>query len=136
MQRAIISDLDGTLCLYDRSSGNHYERDYENDTINPAVQYVLERNDPNTEIIFVSGRKENFRQVTKQWLDRYGFGRHPLFMRGVNDNRKDVVLKKEIYKARIQEKYEVLFVLDDRDQSVNLWRRLGLICFQVAPGDF
>ena len=31
MQRAIICDLDGTLSLYDRSTGQHYERDYENE---------------------------------------------------------------------------------------------------------
>jgi hypothetical protein len=136
MQRAIICDLDGTLSLYDRSTGQHYDRDYENDEINPAVQYVLEHKDANTEIVFISGRKETFRKVTKEWLDRYGFGGHPLFMRKTTDNRKDVILKKELCKAHIRDKYEVIFVLDDRNQSVDLWRSLGLTCFQVAPGDF
>lgn len=137
MKRAIMCDLDGTLCLYDRSGGKHYERDFENDTINPAVRYVLDGSDQYNEIIFVSGRTDKFRNVTQQWLDAYGFGNHPLFMRKEGDKRKDVEVKREIYNENIKDKYEILFVLDDRDQVVELWRReLGLTCFQVNYGDF
>lgn len=136
MRRAIICDLDGTLCLYDRSTGKHYDRDYENDTINPAVRYVLDGNDIANEIIFVSGRKDNYRDTTQEWLDRYGFGGHPLLMRKFGDYRKDIIVKKEIYEAEIKGKYEILFVLDDRNQCVEFWRSEGLTCFQVAPGDF
>ena len=32
--------------------------------------------------------------------------------------------------------FDVKFVLDDRDQVVEMWRDMGLPCFQVAPGDF
>jgi len=78
--RAIICDLDGTLCLFDRATRSPYDRDFENDTINPAVRYVLDGNDQYNEIIFVSGRIEKFRKVTQEWLDKYGFGGHPLFM--------------------------------------------------------
>jgi len=92
MQPAIICDLDGTLCLYDRSTGQHYERDYENDQVNPAVQCVLQHRAAGTEVIFISGRKENFRSVTQAWLVRHSLGAHPLFMRKVQDNRKDVLL--------------------------------------------
>ena len=34
-------------------------------------------------------------------------------------------------------KPNILFVMDDRDQVVSMWRNeLGLTCFQVAEGDF
>ena len=33
-------------------------------------------------------------------------------------------------------KYNVHFVLDDRQQVVDMWRSLGLTVFQVAEGDF
>jgi len=47
------------------------------------------------------------------------------------------LLKKELYDAHVKDKYDVLFVLDDRDQVVNMWRNeLGLACFQVANGNF
>ena len=59
-----------------------------------------------------------------------------LLMRKDNDDRKDSIVKKEIYDNEILGKYNVLFVLDDRDQVVKLWRSLGLVCLQVANGDF
>ncbi|MGH7203736.1 MAG: AAA family ATPase, partial [Candidatus Levyibacteriota bacterium] len=53
------------------------------------------------------------------------------------DFRKDAVVKKELYETHISGKYEVLFVLDDRDQVVEMWRKdLGLPCFQVDYGNF
>jgi len=32
--------------------------------------------------------------------------------------------------------YNPTLVFDDRDAVVNMWRDKGLICCQVAPGDF
>jgi hypothetical protein len=57
-------------------------------------------------------------------------------MRAEGDTRKDSIIKEEIYRAEIENKYNVLFVLDDRNQVVELWRRLGLTCLQVAEGNF
>jgi hypothetical protein len=57
-------------------------------------------------------------------------------MRKTGDHRKDYVVKKEIHRKLIKPKYEVLFVLEDRNQAVNMWRQEGLTCLQVAPGDF
>jgi hypothetical protein len=31
---------------------------------------------------------------------------------------------------------QVLCIFDDRQKVVDMWRELGLTCFQVAPGDF
>ncbi len=56
-------------------------------------------------------------------------------MRQKNDYRKDAVIKKELFRAHIDGQYRVEFGLDDRDQVVELWRKL-LPCSQVAYGDF
>lgn len=144
MKKAIICDLDGTLCLYDRSTGKHYDRDYENDTPNQAVLDVLYRIDQDnfdgigewTDIIFVSGRKDSYRNVTRKWLDDWGLKIYPLFMRSETDRRPDDIVKKEIYDNNIKDKYSIVFVMDDRNRVVNLWRSLGLTCFQVAEGNF
>jgi len=50
--------------------------------------------------------------------------------------RKDVIIKQEIYEEHIKDKYDVLFVMDDRNQVVEFWRSIGLTCFQVAEGNF
>jgi len=57
-------------------------------------------------------------------------------MRPAGDIRKDVLIKQEIYEREIKDKYNVLFVLDDRQSVVDGWRSLGLTVFQVAEGQF
>jgi hypothetical protein len=57
-------------------------------------------------------------------------------MRRAGDRRKDWVVKSELYREHIEPRYDVLLVLDDRDQVVRAWRGLGLTVFQVAEGDF
>ncbi|MFP5226631.1 MAG: hypothetical protein ACLGXA_03310, partial [Acidobacteriota bacterium] len=87
-------------------------------------------------VIFVSGRKAECREATMDWLfSNVGFT-DPLFMRADGDNRDDRIVKEEIYRREIEGKYNVLFVLDDRNRVVEKWRELGLPCLQVAKGDF
>ena len=57
-------------------------------------------------------------------------------MRLADDNRKDSIIKEEIYNKVIKPRYNIKLVLDDRNQVVDMWRDIGLPCFQVAPGDF
>ena len=46
----------------------------------------------------------------------------------------------EILKKKMLDKFvdidDVLFVVDDRNKVVDMWRDLGLTVFQPAPGDF
>ncbi len=130
---AIICDLDGTLCLF--GDKNPYDRDFENDELNPVVDSIL-KSFVHENVIFVSGRSDKHRAVTQSWLERHKFGGLPLFMRKDGDVRKDVIIKQEIFDAEIRGKYNVKFVLDDREVVVNYWRSLGLTCLQVASGKF
>jgi len=43
---------------------------------------------------------------------------------------------KEIFDNHIAPKYNISYVLDDRDRVVDMWRSLGLTCFQVDWGNF
>lgn len=87
-------------------------------------------------VILVSGRESRFRKPTEHWLATHGIAYDALYMRRTRDYRKDAIIKTEIYRANIEPGYRVLFVLDDRNQVVDQWRKLGLTCLQVAPGDF
>lgn len=133
LPEAIICDLDGTLALFD---GNPYERDFTKDRVNEPVRKIISQFAP-SQVLFVSGRNSKFRKQTMEWLLNNGIAVKELWMpRGVTDNRKDVIIKKEIYEAEIKGKYNILFVLDDRNQVVDFWRSQGLTVFQVAEGDF
>ena len=126
----VICDMDGTLSLF--GNKNPYDRDFENDELNLIVAQIIKGNN----VLLVSGRKEKYRNQTMQFLNKYGVKFIDLFMRKDNDDRKDSIVKKEIYDNEILGEYNVLFVLDDRNVCVKLWRSLGLVCLQVANGDF
>jgi hypothetical protein len=88
-------------------------------------------------IVFVSGRRESTREQTVAWLQQYlkdGMWAE-LYMRKDGDYRKDSIIKKEIYDEHLSER-NILFVLDDRRQVVDMWREQGLVCLQVAEGNF
>jgi hypothetical protein len=58
-------------------------------------------------------------------------------MRPAKDYRRDAIIKKEIFDREVAGKYYIEFVLDDRDQVVEMWRKeRKLTCFQVNYGAF
>ena len=131
--KALIFDLDGTLALF--GDKNPYERDFENDKVNWPVYSIIANSPYN--VIFVSGRFEEFRKQTELFLIKtFGHTNYKLFMRKDGDMRNDAIVKYEIYRENIHGKYKVEFVLDDRNRVVNMWRRIGLTCLQVAEGNF
>jgi predicted kinase len=135
----IICDLDGTLCkMVDRGPFDWQKVD--TDVINTSVASVLKNHtDKDGIVIYMSGRDSVCRDKTLYWLkennmwdDRLNL----LYMRPRGDFRKDNIVKEELFDNHIRGKYNVSYILDDRDQVVKMWRGLGLTCFQVNEGSF
>jgi len=145
--KAIIVDLDGTLanCEHRRhfvdgpvKSWPDFYAGMGKDAVNENVAELIKRFSSDHEILFVTGRPANYSKDTIKWLFAH-LGWLPgirLFMRAEGDFRKDCVVKREIYERDIKPRYDVRFTIDDRDQVVEMWRSLGLECWQVAVGDF
>ena len=57
-------------------------------------------------------------------------------MRKLDDKRRDDIVKKELFDENIRGRFNVKFVIDDRNRVVDMWRQIGLTCFQVEEGDF
>lgn len=143
---AVICDLDGTLCLI--GERNRYDASRcEEDTVNQPVLDVLSKfagngdDDEKYEVIFMSGRSEEYRPETIRWLNKnypyFSFKTTQLFMRAEGDMRKDSIVKKELFEKHVKGKYFVQFVMDDRSSVCRMWRHtLGLTVFQVAEGNF
>jgi len=55
-------------------------------------------------------------------------------MRQAGDYKPDYEHKKEL--LDLLPKDRIAFILDDRDQVVNMWRENGLTCLQVDAGAF
>lgn len=137
-----ICDIDGTLALKGERGPFDWHRVSE-DTPNKPVIEVVRALSRRSLIVFVSGRTEQCRPLTLDWLhDHVCEGllhcfHGPLFMRPDGDYRPDTVVKREIYETKIRDLYDVAGVIDDRTAVVRMWREeLGLTCLQVAPGDF
>jgi predicted kinase len=86
--------------------------------------------------IAMSGRDESCRALSEQSLERAGIPFDEFFMRPEKDMRKDSIIKDELFEKHVAPYYNVRFVLDDRNQVVDMWRAKGLTVCQVAEGDF
>ena len=134
MVEAIICDIDGTLAIRRGRGSYEYDRCDTDLPNRPIIELVKRLGLP---VVYLSGREDSCYQMTLRWLRDQGLPEGALFMRRTGDHRKDVEIKRELYKRHVEGKYRILFVLDDRDQVVALWRKeLRLTCLQVNYGDF
>lgn len=139
----IISDLDGTLANIEHR--RHFITDGRRDwtgffracsddlPIWPVITVVQNLLGSGHRVDIWSGRSDEVRAETKEWLDRFGLGQLPLKMRQARDHTADQLLKESWLMA---EPTPPDMVFDDRDKVVAMWRRHGIICAQVAPGNF
>ena len=138
MKDCIICDIDGTLAhrvdrdIYDYDK---VKTDKCDETIKDLI-WQYKYSDVESEVLLVSGRYDSCKRHPMLWLKPNGIVYDELYMGTEGDHRKDTEIKKEIYEKYIKDKYNVLFVLDDRDCCVKLWRDLGFKCLQVAYGNF
>lgn len=140
----VLVDIDGTLAI--RRKGPDERRPFDWQRVGedlprvPVLRLLHMLRKADCQLIFVSGRDEICRHETLQWLSKYlelPTEEIRLYMRRHRDNRKDSIVKRELFEAHIAGRYEVMMVLDDRNQVVEMWRKeLGLTCLQVEEGGF
>ena len=137
LPKAVICDLDGTLSLLN-GRDPYNAATCDNDLLNEPVAAVMKMaKQQGYQVILLSGREDKFREPTVRFLNKHQIGYDLLLMRTSNDFRKDNIIKRELFESEIQGKYFVEFLLDDRNQVVDMWRKdLHLPCFQVNYGDF
>jgi hypothetical protein len=136
--RAVLVDIDGTLALRtgDRSPYD-WDRVGEDEPNLPVIELVqIIHAAGQHRIILMSGRDESCRWQTEMWLAAQQLPFDELYMRTEKDNRKDSIVKEELYRRHVEGVSEVAFVIDDRKQVVEMWRSLGLTVLQCAEGDF
>jgi len=133
---AYVFDIDGTVAkMCDRSPYDWHkvgEDEPHNDVLNLASDLYHSDN----KIIFLSGRDGVCYPETREWLNKHFSNYHLLIMRPVGNNMKDSVIKHDMFHQQIARHYNVKGVFDDRNQVVNIWRKMGLRCYQVSEGDF
>ena len=132
----IIVDIDGTLAHMNNRSPFDW-MSVGDDTPDTTIIRLVNILSEFYKVIVFSGRDSVSRDITKEWLKTNNVTYNKLYMRDKGDMRKDTIIKKELFEKHIKDKYNVEFILDDRNQVVDMWRNeLGLKCLQVAEGDF
>jgi hypothetical protein len=139
-----IFDLDGTLTLTDHRQ--HFlegkDKDWDgffkasvNDPPNMPVIKVFQliRSEPGNRVEIWSGRSDIVLSETRDWLRHYLGSVPVLKMRRQGDFTPDDEMKEGWLKGLSQ---WPVAAFDDRNKVVSMWRRNGIPCFHVAPGDF
>lgn len=144
--RAVIFDIDGTLAnLAHRrhlvaekpKKWNEFYALQHLDTVYPEIKELFHvMQGSGYTVLCCSGRPEDYRATTEQWLEKQGLYPSWLLMRPFNDKRDDFIVKEELYVNYIFPRFDVRFVVDDRSSVVQMWRRLGLKCLQCEEGNF
>ena len=136
-RRCVICDIDGTLA-HNYGGRNIYDLTrVKEDTPDPLVCAVLDGLDSTfgidyLDIIIVSGREDDCRKETEEWLYHNMIPYKALYMRKSGDKRDDAIVKEEIYKEFIEPEYCVLGVIDDRNKVVRMWEKLGVKVMKVG----
>ena len=142
-EECIIVDVDGTLA-HIADGRNPYDASRAmNDSLDDAVSVVTAMMyNHGYKVIILTGRNAEHRDVTVEWLEANGVPYDEIYTRlnsDVDENGKqleDSIVKERLYRTHVEPRFNVKFVLDDRNSVVQKWRSLGLKCFQVAEGNF
>jgi hypothetical protein len=155
MKPLYIFDLDGTIALAtqrqhlldNKEDPQRWDKFYEAchmDLPNPSIVATLNILRLAADIWIFSGRSDQVRGKTVDWLLRYT-ELDPILlrdgavlrMRPQGDFTADDELKRSWVMAMHSfDRARLVAAFDDRDRVVTMWRALNVPCFQVAPGDF
>jgi hypothetical protein len=135
--KVILCDLDGTLCCVNHRrqyvatkarNWDAWNKALVNDIPHLPVLEVIKCISNSYPIIIVSGRSDDYKTQTVEWLRKYDVPYTELYMRKYKDNRDDTIVKSEICDI-IEKNCEVFAVFDDRTKVVDMWRQRGYWVF-------
>ena len=142
-QKIVLCDIDGTVA--DISHREHLlKRDsrgkvnweaffslMEKDSVREHIKAMVYESWPECEVIFLTGRPEDYREETEQWLNDNGFTYKELDMRPYGDRRPDYIVKEEIILTELS-KYDIVIALEDREFVINMLRRNKIPVFDAG----
>ena len=139
MEKAILVDIDGTVAEMIGRGPFEWKRVGEDYAKTNVISIISALKSVGYKLIFFSGRDSVCREETLVWLNRHldcGDWDYELYMRPEGDNRKDSIIKKEMFDKYIRNKYYIEAVFDDRLQVCRMWHNeIGLQLFRVGNPD-
>lgn len=82
-------------------------------------------------VVILTGRPDDIRKVTEEWLKRHDVEYDELYMR----NKSEYFIKAPIFKKKIYQIYleDVFCAYDDDEEIIQMWNSLGIPSFKVYP---
>jgi uncharacterized HAD superfamily protein len=142
-RKDVIVDIDGTLAdvshrlHHIRGKRKKWKKFFELMSEDKPVQEIIDRVielAQNHNIYVVTGRPDNYREVTEAWLELHGLPYEALYMRKADDYRTDDVVKQEILDKHF-DKDNVALVIEDRPRVIRMWKENGLTVLDVGTGE-
>ena len=140
MKNIILIDLDGTLANVDhrlhhldKKEWGKFYAESKNDTVNEWCRAIMNGLDNlHYYFIILTARNNVCRKDTLKWLENNEINYDELVMvREEKNFLNDTDLKREWLNG-IGLKDRILFVIEDRQRVVDMWRKEGLVCLQCA----
>jgi len=140
-----VFDLDGTLMMCEHRrhhlagpKPNFHKFNsacVDDEPCAPLVALISSLQTTGWRVELWSAREDRYLAHTMVWLsmNEVWVGREQLRMRPAGDYRPDEVLKEE-WLLSLSVRPDIVF--DDRRKVVDMWRRNGITCAQMAPGEF
>lgn len=143
----IYCDIDGTVANAEhrihfvkgtgKKDWKKFFEELKNDTPITEIVYVINLlYGQGNRIIMCSGRPEDHREATEQWLANVPVYHDALYMRPAGDYRSDDIVKIELLQKIRADGYDPVIAFDDRQRVVDALRANGVRVLQVAAGDF
>lgn len=149
-KKVIIFDIDGTLADSDHRLHliNGHKKEWQlffdgaaDDPPHYEIQWLnhimAERDE--VELIVLTARPEKQRAMTERWLAEHGIIHAELILKTAREEAAripDQDFKERILDELIAQGRRPYMVFEDRQSVVDMWRRRGIKCLQVQPGDF
>jgi acid phosphatase class B len=130
-QKAVISDIDGTLTIFYNDALKHY-KDKDYDSFNDAclrlppreqainhLNKLIDKHD--CKIIFMTGRPARLiHETTRFLITNFPVGKYELFMRPPADYRPSKDLKEQWTRGLIRNNYNIFRAYDDRKEILQM----------------
>lgn len=134
----------------DWASFMHIDQVSKDTAIVPAWEILYSLLCTSNRVIFITGRSEDQRQMTYDWLTDLSCEYRSLaiwemqrlnsmptiYMRKSGDRRPSHIVKEEGLMAARADGFNPTLVFEDRADDTAMWRRNGLFCCQVAVGNY
>lgn len=135
---ANVSSIRHHLTTFDatkRQVIKHFDRFHEESVNVPSNPEVIDQvwraHLLGTKIIIVTARRHQWRHHTAWWLALHGVPSDALFMRGNEDFRSDVEVKKDIL-STIRKAWTPIHAIDDNPAIISLWISEGISVTQIS----